>query len=257
MASFMKAYSDSSSTESVFVTSDADDIDTRAKSDELDEHVDPCDAGLRCIASLAGLFAHDLSNPLQTVLMQLELLSEDLSPTNEATERFDAVIAASREFRSMLTDLAKFAHHQKRDDECHVKFAIRRIIDLMSPRLQRRQVDVRVDDTQCTQPFLGSTASLEFTLLTVLLATTARLRSSAHVGFRLSLTVQSEGDFAQPRSRRLIWLDFALAGLNAAGVAVEVLQLDKASLAKDLAPLTQRVHIQRTDRQSLLLRIGL
>ncbi|MHC4830273.1 MAG: histidine kinase dimerization/phospho-acceptor domain-containing protein, partial [Planctomycetota bacterium] len=71
-------------------------------------------ADLAALRGLLAVMAHDLSNPLQSLTVLLELSLEDLATTHPAHAKLDQCLDAAQRMRGMVRDLSGFARTSTR-----------------------------------------------------------------------------------------------------------------------------------------------
>ncbi|MGD0540261.1 MAG: ATP-binding protein [Tepidisphaeraceae bacterium] len=100
------------------------------------------------LGTLAGGLAHEIKNPLSTVLLNLQLLQEDLDPADPAYSRFRARLSTvSREasrLREILDDFLRFAGKiELRRKEVDLNVLLEELVDFFTPQAQLNHVHLR------------------------------------------------------------------------------------------------------------------
>ena len=100
------------------------------------------------IASLAGGLAHEIRNPLSTIVMNLDLLAEDLeeedSPrANRMTTKIQTVQRECRHLEEILNDFLQFARAGELDlVDVDLNVLVSDFIDFYQPQAQGKKIDV-------------------------------------------------------------------------------------------------------------------
>jgi signal transduction histidine kinase len=100
------------------------------------------------IASLAGGLAHEIRNPLSTIRLNLELLSEDLGEGDSARDqrlrrKVDTVQRECRHLERILDDFLEFARaHALRTARVQLNDEVRRFLDFFQPQAADHGVEL-------------------------------------------------------------------------------------------------------------------
>jgi signal transduction histidine kinase len=100
------------------------------------------------IGTLTGGLAHEIKNPLSTVLLNLQLLQEDLNPNDPAHSRLVSRLAtvtreASR-LRDILDDFLRFAGKiELRKESVDLDRLLEELVDFFAPQAQLSRVQLR------------------------------------------------------------------------------------------------------------------
>lgn len=100
------------------------------------------------IATLAGGLAHEIKNPLSTIAMNLELLTEDLGPIESPRERrmlskIETVQRACKSLQNILDDFLQFARAGELNLESEdLNAVVREFIDLFRPTAQGKNLEI-------------------------------------------------------------------------------------------------------------------
>lgn len=140
------------------------------------------DARLAALYRILGSVAHDISNPLQALVMHAELAADEVGDGGrlrdgelEATRRMQTIVRA-------MTGLAAAGVHER-----PVGDAVRRLETLLSRRWTRLGLRMDVDIRDCRN--VPVPAAFEEVLLTMGIEISVWLRSNPPRGAVLSLTV--------------------------------------------------------------------
>jgi signal transduction histidine kinase len=101
------------------------------------------------VGTLTGGLAHEIKNPLSTVQLNLQLLAEDLDPSNPVysrlTNRLNIVQREASRLRDILDDFLRYAGKielaRKRVD---VNALLEELMDFFSPQAQLQRVQIRL-----------------------------------------------------------------------------------------------------------------
>ena len=100
------------------------------------------------IATLAGGLAHEIKNPLSTIAMNLELLVEDLGPTESPRERrmlskLETVQRACKSLQNILDDFLQFARAGELNLESEdLNAVVLEFIDLFRPTADGKNLEI-------------------------------------------------------------------------------------------------------------------
>jgi signal transduction histidine kinase len=100
------------------------------------------------LGTLTGGLAHEIKNPLSTVLLNLQLLQEDLGPSDPAHSRMVARLStvtreASR-LRDILDDFLRFAGKiELRKESVDLNRLLEELVDFFAPQAQLSRVQLR------------------------------------------------------------------------------------------------------------------
>jgi signal transduction histidine kinase len=100
------------------------------------------------LGTFTGGLAHEIKNPLSTVLLNLQLLQEDLDTTDPAYSRLSARLnTVSREaarLRDILDDFLRFAGKiELRKERVDLNALIEELVDFFAPQAQLSRVQLR------------------------------------------------------------------------------------------------------------------
>jgi two-component system, NtrC family, sensor histidine kinase HydH len=100
------------------------------------------------IVRLAGGLAHEIKNPLSTIRLNMELLSEDLresdSPRDRrAMKKIELVQQECLRLQVLLDDFLSFAKaHRTRTEPCDLNAQVRRVLDFYRPKAAKAGIEV-------------------------------------------------------------------------------------------------------------------
>jgi len=100
------------------------------------------------LGTLTGGLAHEIKNPLSTVLLNLQLLQEDLDPSDPAysrlTARLNTVSREAARLRDILDDFLRFAGKlELRRENLDINTLLEELIDFFTPQAQASRVQLR------------------------------------------------------------------------------------------------------------------
>jgi signal transduction histidine kinase len=98
------------------------------------------------VGTLTGVLAHEIKNPLSTVNLNLQLLQEDLDPTNARLQNRLAVVQreASR-LRDILDDFLRYAGKMELDHKpTDLNLLLEELVDFFAPQAQLQRVQLRL-----------------------------------------------------------------------------------------------------------------
>jgi signal transduction histidine kinase len=100
------------------------------------------------VGTFTGGLAHEIKNPLSTVLLNLQLLQEDLDSTDPAYRRLSARLSTvSREaarLRDILDDFLRFAGKlELRKERVDLNVVLEELVDFFAPQAQLSHVQLR------------------------------------------------------------------------------------------------------------------
>jgi signal transduction histidine kinase len=100
------------------------------------------------VGTFTGGLAHEIKNPLSTVLLNLQLLQEDLDSTDPAYSRLSARLSTvSREaarLRDILDDFLRFAGKlELRKEKVDLNVVLEELVDFFTPQAQLSRVQLR------------------------------------------------------------------------------------------------------------------
>jgi signal transduction histidine kinase len=100
------------------------------------------------IVRLAGGLAHEIKNPLSTIRLNMELLSEDLregdAPRDRrAMKKIALVQNECQRLQDLLDDFLSFAKaHRLRIEPCDLNAQVRRVLDFYRPKAEKAKIEV-------------------------------------------------------------------------------------------------------------------
>lgn len=101
------------------------------------------------IGTLTGGLAHEIKNPLSTVLLNLQLLQEDLDPQNPAytrlVSRLNTVGREASRLRDILDDFLRYAGKiELRRQDVDLNAILEELVDFFAPQAQLNRVQLRL-----------------------------------------------------------------------------------------------------------------
>jgi signal transduction histidine kinase len=101
------------------------------------------------LGALTGRLAHEIKNPLSTVLLNLQLLREDLDPGSPASvrmsSRLDTVTREAGRLKEILDDYLRYAGRMEVRKESHdLNVLLEDLADFFMPQAQAARVQLRV-----------------------------------------------------------------------------------------------------------------
>jgi signal transduction histidine kinase len=178
-----------------------------------DQRAHQAEAQREVLLEALEIFTHDLSNPLQSLIVLTELALDD---TPEGTEEYDRCrqsLEAAERMRTLVQGLAGLT--RSIDGPRTSRVVVDRFISVLSRRWERHQVRVSVDMGAIERT--PTPANLETVLLNLGLATVAAATERNHPRYELSVRgISREG---QPLS---CVVELTLVGHNAGGAAAPV-----------------------------------
>lgn len=145
---------------------------------------------LLSFAELLGVFTHDLSNPLQTAMMQLELLVESCNDP-AMRERLTGVLKSHEELHALSQALSAYSHSLRRPAAtCGVRASVIRLQKLLHDRLSLRKTRWEVEYDNLP-PYPRPLYALEILLLRCLLFLAYEQRLAAGRDFCIRTNIRS------------------------------------------------------------------
>jgi signal transduction histidine kinase len=100
------------------------------------------------VGTLTGGLAHEIKNPLSTVLLNLQLLQEDLNPNDPAhtriVNRLNTVTREASRLRDILDDFLRYAGKiELRRQAVDLNDLLEELVDFYSPQAQLNRVQLR------------------------------------------------------------------------------------------------------------------
>ncbi len=129
-------------------------------------------ARLSAMGELAAAVAHQINNPLTTVLAETEMLMQDMSEDNPQREPVSAVHRAGKRAHTVVRRLLSTARRGSADDRpelINVNETIRSTLDLVTSHIQRGRVTLQVDLEDDTTYVVAIAGQLEDVWLNLLL----------------------------------------------------------------------------------------
>lgn len=104
---------------------------------------------LAYLGKLAGGLAHEIKNPLSTIMVNLDLLREDLEGRGESTDKMalrkvEILKQETERLEEMLEDFLSLTKGLEIDaSPLNIDTVVEEVLDFVGPELQRRGVEVR------------------------------------------------------------------------------------------------------------------
>jgi len=101
------------------------------------------------LGTLTGVLAHEIKNPLSTVGLNLQLMAEDLDPTNgtqiRLRNRLEVVQRETKRLRDFLDDFLRYAGKlelERKPEDLNV--LLEELVDFFTPQAQLARVQIRL-----------------------------------------------------------------------------------------------------------------
>lgn len=188
-------------------------VSDNAESLTADQRAHQAEAQRDVLLEVLEIFTHDLSNPLQSLIVLSELALDD---TPEGTEDYDRVrqsLEAAERMRTLVQGLAGLT--RSIDGPRNAKTVVDRIESVLSRRWERHQIRVSIDMGMIERT--PTPAVLQTVLLNIGLATVAVAGDRNHPRYELSIQGVDRGD-----EQFNCALEITLVGHNAGGAAAPV-----------------------------------
>src|SRR5438046_227435 len=101
------------------------------------------------LGTFTGGLAHEIKNPLSTVQLNLQLLQEDLTPGNPASERvihrLNTVQREASRLKDILDDFLRYAGRIEIDPKpTELNSLLEELVDFFTPQAQLQRVQLRL-----------------------------------------------------------------------------------------------------------------
>jgi signal transduction histidine kinase len=159
------------------------------------------------------IFTHDLSNPLQSLIVLTELALDDTPEGTEDYDRCRQSLEAAERMRTLVQGLAGLT--RSIDGPRNTRTVVDRFISVLSRRWERHQVRVSIDMGPIERT--PTPGNLETVLLNLGLATVAAATERNHPRYELSVRGISREGQGLP-----CVVELTLVGHNAGGTAAPV-----------------------------------
>ena len=139
------------------------------------------------IVELIGIFTHDLSNPLQSLTVLLELTLDDLAPGSEEHAKLRQSLEATERMRNMIRDFAGLSR-TGRSEQGELSFgeAYRRAAGVLRRRFERHKMRVKMNIAEIEDLVIPHPC-YEMVLLGLLMSAVASASDSEHATFELTV----------------------------------------------------------------------
>lgn len=178
-----------------------------------DQRAHRAEAQRDILLEVLEIFTHDLSNPLQSLIVLSELALDD---TPEGTEDYDRVrqsLEAAERMRTLVQGLAGLT--RSIDGPRNAKTVVDRLVSVLSRRWERHQIRVSIDMGMIERT--PTPAVLQTVMLNIGLASVAAAGDRNHPRYELSVQGVDRDD-----SDLGCALEITLVGHNAGGAAAPV-----------------------------------
>ena len=156
------------------------------------------------LLDIVAIFAHDLSNPLQSITVLCELGMDDATPGSEEHERATQCLEAADRMRSLIHSSAALI--RGRSSTAPLSNLVDRVTTLFARRFDRHAIQTQIELGAAAD--VRGVAGLEFALLNLLLGAVATAsdsplkRYTLHVragkadtdGYQLTMSMQGAND---------------------------------------------------------------
>jgi hypothetical protein len=156
------------------------------------------------LLDIVAIFAHDLSNPLQSITVLCELGMDDATPGTEEHERATQCLEAADRMRSLIHSFAALI--RGRSSTAPLSNLVERVTTLFARRFDRHSIQTQIELGEAAE--VRGVSGLEFALLNLLLGAVATAsdsplkRYTLHVrggkadseGYRLTMSMQGAND---------------------------------------------------------------
>lgn len=158
-------------------------------------------AELAALRDLVSVLAHDLSNPLQSLTVLLELALEEVPSNDPAHGKLDQSLNAAQRMRHLVRDLSEFARSgARRSSPATIGSSVDRCIGVLRRRFERQQIELSIELGQARERELAGPVdarALQSALMNTLLGFVAAAGSSGFAEHRLAIL--ADGDVLELR----------------------------------------------------------
>ncbi len=181
-----------------------------------------------------ALFAHDLSNPLQSMMVLIELAMDDIPP-GAPRDRLELALGASTKMRDMLQSFARVCRVGS-DGEVRaaaVGPALQRCVQVLQRRCERLNLAIRCHDEPVADALLPA-PQIELAILGIFLSALSVLGRTEHRGGEVNVV----GSVPAKLGGRTARLEFGIAGIRGQDTTMSTLAFDAARIDRAEALLT-------------------
>ena len=147
---------------------------------------------LSAVGQLASGVAHEINNPLTTILGQTHMLLSQQPPDPQTRERLSTIYEESGRAARIVQNLLLFSRHYPPERQpCLLEDQVRRVLDLMAYQLQQASVVVRTE-FKTSSPVWADAHQIQQVLLN--LVQNAHQAMSKHAGTREMIVRVSADD---------------------------------------------------------------
>ena len=193
-------------------------------------------AGDAAVAALLqeaiAIFTHDLSNPLQSLTVLLELAEEDARSDDERA-RLGRALAAAEGIRSMLQEFAALSRASRADRKAAtVGQTIQQARTILGRRFERLSIDLTVDVSRVEDVRLPD-GRVQWIVLGILLAGLAAMRAGDYLEGEMTLAGRR---VPAGRDDGSVVLSFSISALRSPKETMHVIAFDPKRIRR-LVPL--------------------
>jgi PAS domain S-box-containing protein len=135
---------------------------------------------LAAIGQLASSIAHQISNPLTTIIADSQILSKDLGDDEPAHESAKAILDAGWRAQQVIDELLKFSQPSKDSfEKISINGTIEKALVLVRPLITRAEVDLVVDLSILPIEIEGNTGQIKDLWVNLLLYILSQAQSSS------------------------------------------------------------------------------
>ncbi len=175
-----------------------------------------------------ALFTHDLSNPLQSMMVLIELAMDDVPP-GPAHGRLEQALGASTKMRDMLQSFARVcrvgSEHEGEAPAAGV--ALRRCTQMLQRRCERLHLAIHCHDEPVAAVPLPA-PQVELAMLGILLSAVAVLARTEHQGGEITVV----GSIPRKLGGHTARLEFGIAGIRGQDTTLSTLSFDRARIQR-------------------------
>ncbi len=193
-----------------------------------DGAVEPGMAIADAITELIGIFTHDLSNPLQSLTVLLELTLDDLPSDSDEHARLGQSLEATERMRQMIRDFAGLARSGRSPSAISsCSAALERVLGLLRRRFDRHKIRYKINLGDVAEvPVPAST--FEMGLLSLLLSAVAASADSEFATFEFSIV----GAFPAKLGPGTARIEFGMAGHRHIDQTLATMKLGPTQVAR-------------------------
>jgi signal transduction histidine kinase len=170
-------------------------------------------ARLSALGELSAVIAHQINNPLTTVLGDAGLLIEDIPHDDPSHESAQAILRAGKRAKRVVERVLNMARHEDDAEPRDVNFTIKEILALVGVQITESSVELEVDLAPDLPPVNAIPGQLEDLWMNLLInasdATRSKQDGQGHIlvrsrlaaeGILVEVSVQDDGIGIQPEN---------------------------------------------------------